>query len=157
MRLSGFNRRQIRRQVSLEALLREGPGMAEQAEAALPVHDDGPPPRRIARGAGERGRNGIAHHGEGARRRPRAGGGGRQRRRQEGERRQPRPPRPHARRRSVCRSGSDRTRLPVAAKIALSTAGAATAMVGSPTPPQKPPEGMTMVSTFGISAMRIIG
>ena len=31
-------------------------------------------------------------------------------------------------------------RLPVAAKIAFSTAGAATAIVGSPTPPQKPPE-----------------
>ena len=46
-------------------------------------------------------------------------------------------------------------RLPVAAKIALSTAGAATQMVGSPTPPQKPPVGMTIVSTFGISAMRI--
>jgi hypothetical protein len=39
-------------------------------------------------------------------------------------------------------------RLPVAAKMALSTAGAATAMVGSPTPPQKPPDGMTMVSTL---------
>ena len=34
-------------------------------------------------------------------------------------------------------------------------AGAATAIVGSPTPPQKPPDGMTMVSTSGISAMRI--
>ena len=32
-------------------------------------------------------------------------------------------------------------RLPVAAKIAFSTAGAATAIVGSPTPPQKPPDG----------------
>jgi hypothetical protein len=38
-------------------------------------------------------------------------------------------------------SGSSRMRLPVAAKIAFSTAGAATAMVGSPTPPQKPPVG----------------
>ena len=41
-------------------------------------------------------------------------------------------------------------RFPVAAKIALSTAGAATEIVGSPTPPQKPPEGMMMLSTFGI-------
>ena len=46
-------------------------------------------------------------------------------------------------------------RLPVAAAMALSTAGAATAIVGSPTPPQKPPEGMTIVSTFGISSMRM--
>ena len=40
-------------------------------------------------------------------------------------------------------------RLPVAAKIALSTAGAATKMVGSPTPPQKSPDGITIVSTWG--------
>ena len=33
-------------------------------------------------------------------------------------------------------SGNDRMRLPVAAKIALSTAGAATKIVGSPTPPR---------------------
>ena len=46
-------------------------------------------------------------------------------------------------------------RLPVAAKNALSTAGAATQIVGSPTPPQKPPEGMMIASTFGICAMRI--
>src|SRR5437763_653761 len=39
-------------------------------------------------------------------------------------------------------SGRLRMRRPVAAKIALSTAGAATAIVGSPTPPQTlPPEG----------------
>ena len=44
-------------------------------------------------------------------------------------------------------SGNDRMRLPVAAKIALSTAGAATKIVGSPTPPQNPPDGMTMHST----------
>ena len=46
-------------------------------------------------------------------------------------------------------SGNDRMRLPVAAKIALSTAGAATKIVGSPTPPQNPPDGMIMHSTFG--------
>jgi hypothetical protein len=61
----------------------------------------------------------------------------------------------HADRRSVFFRGNDRTRLPVAAKIALSTAGAATAIVGSPMPPQNPPEGITMTSTFGISAIRI--
>ncbi len=48
-------------------------------------------------------------------------------------------------------------RLPVAAKMAFNTAGAATAIVGSPTPPQKPPEPMMMVSTFGICASLNIG
>src|SRR5262245_59472892 len=43
-------------------------------------------------------------------------------------------------------SGIARMRLPVAAKNALSTAGAATKMVGSPTPPQKPPDGMMIDS-----------
>jgi hypothetical protein len=52
-------------------------------------------------------------------------------------------------------SGKLRMRFPVAAKMALSTDGAATQMVGSPTPPQNPPDGMTIDSTFGISAMRI--
>ncbi|MGY4471537.1 hypothetical protein ACVWWK_007246 [Bradyrhizobium sp. LB9.1b] len=53
------------------------------------------------------------------------------------------------------RSGTERMRLPVAAKYALSTAGAATPMVGSPTPPQNPPLGTITDSTFGISLMRI--
>src|SRR6478752_5348047 len=52
-------------------------------------------------------------------------------------------------------NGKERMRLPVAAKNALSTAGAATKMVGSPTPPQKPPDGTIVTSTFGISLMRI--
>src|SRR5262245_25486964 len=52
-------------------------------------------------------------------------------------------------------SGNVRMRLPVAAKYALSTAGAATQMVGSPTPPQKPPDGMMIDSTFGICAIFI--
>jgi len=55
----------------------------------------------------------------------------------------------------VVHRGNVRIRLPVAAKIALSTAGAATAIVGSPTPPQKSPVGTTTTSTFGISSMRI--
>src|SRR6516164_8904915 len=42
-----------------------------------------------------------------------------------------------------------------AAKYAFSTAGPATQMVGSPTPPQNPPLGITIDSTFGISLMRI--
>ena len=57
--------------------------------------------------------------------------------------------------RSTSFNGTWRTRLPVAANIAFNTAGAATAMVGSPTPPQNPPDGITMVSTAGISAMRM--
>src|SRR6266568_8680093 len=52
-------------------------------------------------------------------------------------------------------SGNDRILFPVAAKIALRTAGAATKIVGSPTPPQNPPDGMMIDSTFGISLMRI--
>ena len=40
-------------------------------------------------------------------------------------------------------------RLPVAANSPLSTAGAATAMVGSPTPPQKSPEGITITADPG--------
>ena len=49
-------------------------------------------------------------------------------------------------------------RLPVALKIAFSTAGAATQIVGSPMPPQTvPPPSTMMVSTFGICAMRIDG
>ena len=52
-------------------------------------------------------------------------------------------------------NGNWRIRLPVAANIAFSTAGAATAIVGSPTPPQKPPEGITIVSTSGISDIRM--
>src|SRR6266478_3862182 len=49
-------------------------------------------------------------------------------------------------------SGRLRTGLPVAAAIALSTEGATTQIVGSPTPPQKSYVGTMTVSTFGISA-----
>jgi len=52
-------------------------------------------------------------------------------------------------------SGNVRMRLPVAAKNAFRTAGAATQIVGSPTPPQNPPDGMMIDSTFGICAIRI--
>lgn len=59
-------------------------------------------------------------------------------------------------RESPCsRSGRVRWRFPVAAAMALRTAGAATQIVGSPTPPQNPPEGIRTVSTFGICLMRI--
>src|SRR6266481_6172669 len=66
----------------------------------------------------------------------------------------PEEPQAHAVLMPSCINGIERSRLPVAAKIALSTAGAATDTVGSPTPPQKPPEGMTMTSTLGISRIR---
>src|SRR6516164_7107984 len=65
------------------------------------------------------------------------------------------PPRRHANEMLWFLSGIERMRLPVAAKNALSTAGAATKIVGSPTPPQKPPDGITIDSTRGISLMRI--
>ena len=52
-------------------------------------------------------------------------------------------------------SGNERMRLPVARANAFSTAGAATQIVGSPTPPQNPPLGMMIDSTGGICAMRI--
>src|SRR5207237_1959344 len=52
-------------------------------------------------------------------------------------------------------NGTERMRLPVALKNAFSTAGAATQIVGSPIPPQNPPDGITIDSTFGICAIRI--
>jgi hypothetical protein len=67
-----------------------------------------------------------------------------------------RPPRPSAHPRSEFFTGSWRTRLPVAAKIALHSAGASGGTGGSPTPPQKSPLGTITVSTCGTSAMRSI-
>jgi len=58
--------------------------------------------------------------------------------------------------RSLFFTGSTRMRLPVAAKIALHSAGATGGTGGSPTPPQKPPLGTITVSTGGASAMRSI-
>src|SRR5262249_61871524 len=52
-------------------------------------------------------------------------------------------------------NGTERRRLPVALKNAFSTAGAATQIVGSPTPPQTSPEGMMIDSPLGICALRI--
>src|SRR5882672_891969 len=53
-------------------------------------------------------------------------------------------------------NGNDRMRLPVAAKIALQSAGATTDTGCSPQPLQKPPLGASTHSTLGISAMRSI-
>ena len=63
----------------------------------------------------------------------------------------------HARRSPWFLSGSDRIRLPVAAKIALASAGASGASGVSPSPPQKPPLGTSTASILlGISAMRMM-
>jgi hypothetical protein len=51
-------------------------------------------------------------------------------------------------------NGSTWMRLPVAAKIALATAGPAGATPGSPTPVGGSVEGTMYTSTFGISFMR---
>ena len=135
------------RQIALQRFLREWSAMAQQAQTLLPINDDGAPAIRIASAARERLRHRITcqhrcisrRHG----------------RHCDGQHQACQKPRcPHARLRSACLSGKSRTRLPVAAKIAFSTAGAATAIVGSPTPPQKPPDCRMMVSTFGISFIR---
>ncbi len=98
----------------------------------------------------------TAGAGLGSRRRPNLGRRRRQQRSRDEKRDDDSSPL-HARRRSVFFNGIWRTRFPVAAKTALSTAGAATAIVGSPTPPQNPPDGITIVSTTGISSIRITG
>ena len=55
-------------------------------------------------------------------------------------------------------SGSERTRVPVAAKIALHTAGAIGGVAGSPMPPQRlPPESARWVSIRGASAIFSMG
>ena len=54
-----------------------------------------------------------------------------------------------------CR-GKLRMRLPVAAKIALHSAGASGGTDGSPTPPQESPPETITVSTFGAPAIRTI-
>src|SRR5258708_40000810 len=51
-------------------------------------------------------------------------------------------------------NGNERMRLPVAAKYALRTAGAATQIVGAPTPPPEPPECLAILSTFAPPAQR---
>src|SRR5712671_502253 len=65
-------------------------------------------------------------------------------------------PRDQILRRSWLLRGRERIRRPVAAKMALQTAGATIATGGSPIPPQKPPDGTMMVSTLGIRARRNI-
>ena len=56
---SAPRRRQVRREVALEALLRERARMAEQAEAPLAVGDDGAAAGGIARGARQRRRDRV--------------------------------------------------------------------------------------------------
>ena len=59
--------------------------------------------------------------------------------------------------RSSGRIGSRRSRLPVAAKIALATAGATGGTPGSPTPPILSVVSTIWTSTAGISFIRRIG
>ena len=67
--------------------------------------------------------------------------------------------RPSAQARFSCAmsKGSARSRLPVAAKIALATAGAIGGVPGSPMPPGASVLGRMCTSTRGISFMRISG
>ena len=148
--------------------------MTEEAEADLPVGDDRPAANRIAGLARQRPSDRIAVDGIGAERI-----GGKRGRRPaydrcnqadgdqssqghdnssksaRGKGRLGAAPCRQAFLKSWFITGSVRMRLPVAAKMALSTAGAATAIVGSPTPPQKSPDGTITASTFGISSMRM--
>ena len=121
--------------------------MAERATSLIAIHHDASTARRVAGFCPERPRNRIPDCLEALRRRvPR---GAREK---------------HAGQQSShyasvspwFLSGSERIRLPVAAKIALHTAGAIDAWPGSPTPPQKPPVGAITISTLGISRRRII-
>ena len=127
--------------------------MAQSTRSCIPIHHDASTARGIARFGSQSPRNRVSNHVEAhrltlradlrARDQCRDGGG-------DGVR---------ARQASVSPwffKGSERTRLPVAAKIALHTAGAIDAWPGSPTPPQNPPEGASTTSILGISRSRII-
>ena len=135
--------------VDLERLARIGNGVADEAVRRLPVPHHRSAAGGIATDAAQRRLDRVALHREGHHPARRRRGG-------EQDERHPRgAAQAQARRRSWCISGSERMRFPVAAEMAFSTAGAATMIVGSPTPPQKPPDGMTIVSTCGISARRM--
>jgi hypothetical protein len=133
--------------------------MAKQAQALLPRHHDLSPAPCVTQQTIQRRGYGIADNFV------RCNGWllrcGRASHGQKRQREQTIPQRYHscfqALRRSVFFIGKWRMRRPVAAAMALSTAGAATAMVGSPTPPQNVPSGIRMLSTFGISSMRMAG
>src|SRR3954466_11460769 len=126
--VAGAHAAQGGRPGALEALLRERPAVAQQAQPDLAVGDEGAAASRIAfcKRIFQNNKN------------------------------QCRNPEPHTISIPWFLSGTMRMRLPVALKNAFSTAGAATQMVGSPTPPHTlPPAGMMIDSTFGISAIRI--
>ena len=124
--------------------------MAQGTGSHVAIHHDASTARRVAGFRGERPRNRVADHVvadvlPGVRDT------------EEGrEQRRGRDHRPQASVRSWFFSGSERMRFPVAANIALHTAGAIDACPGSPTPPQNPPEGASTTSTLGISGMRIM-
>ena len=146
-----------------------GYGVTQHAVRVIARDDERAPPRWIAAVRGERRWNSVAHdfeRGRPRRRHHRAYAAASPPRRSRfarpscrvvsGER--PRylasRVREHLRR---CLSGRSRTRLPVAANTAFSTAGVTTQIVGSPTPPQKSNDGTSTVSTLGISARRSTG
>src|SRR5258707_991488 len=130
-----------------------GDRMAQITRSRIPIHHDTSTARRIAGFGSQRPRNRVSDRLETHRLTLREDLRARdQYRSRRGER-------ALARQASVSPwffKGSERTRLPVAAKIALHTAGAIDAWPGSPTPPQKPPEGASTTSTLGISRRRIM-
>src|SRR5438067_739723 len=117
--------------------------MAQKAQADLPRGDDRPSARGIAGHAGQRIGDAVADDRVRSRCwRGRARGSNAEER---GHRQDK--PSDQAFFRLWFLTGKSRIRFPVAQNTAFITAGAATEIVGSPTPPQKPPDGTTTVST----------
>lgn len=141
-------------EVALETFLRDRSGVAQQAQPELPVRDDRPAAHRVSSRLACKRRHRLPDRGDwqGLRLRRSQPYGQRQYATRSHE-----AATGHAFLRSWFLSGNVRIRLPVAAKMAFNTAGAATAMVGSPTPPQKPPDGMMTVSTAGMSLIFTTG
>ena len=127
--------------------------MAQSASSRIAIHHNASTARRVARFGSQRPRNRVSNHVEAHRLTLRADP------RVRDQYRNSRYDNVLARQANVSPwffRGSERTRLPVAAKIALHTAGAIDAWPGSPTPPQNPPEGASTTSILGISRSRII-
>ncbi len=127
--------------------------MAQSTRSRIPIHHDASTARGIARFGSQRPRNRVSNHVEAHRLTLRADP------RVRDQYRNSKYDNVLARQANVSPwffKGSERTRLPVAAKIALHTAGAIDAWPGSPTPPQNPPEGASTTSILGISRSRII-
>ena len=169
-RPAGSRAKQAGCKIALEGLFWQGTAVTKQAQAHLAIGDDGASTVWITRNAGERfGGKGCQWIVDKSCLRPCPEGQGEQSCQQQGWEQLVLVHDAHdevcaqfaifnssadqAFLRLVFLIGRSRMRFPVAAKMAFNTAGAATAMVGSPTPPQKPPDGMMTVSTFGISSI----